>query len=170
MARGRGGGMHFHTSWLLMSVTNAFTRIFRKGTMHKLKMRIETCHKHTYTKHELSVLIKLVLRSDSLSLAMIHCSWKTCVYVCVCVCLCVYVCLWHVSMRIFNLFMIPLRKIRLRAFVTDINNQLAWKCIKKTCHTVFGIDVAGRLVDSKGEKITLSQKKYSWKCEAYLKR
>jgi len=33
-------------------------------------------------------------------------------------------------MRIFNLFMIPLRKIRLRAFVTDINNQLAWKCIK----------------------------------------
>ena len=51
--------------------------------------------------------------------------------VCVCVCLCVYVCLWHVSMRIFNLFMIPLRKIRLRAFVTDINNQLAWKCIKQ---------------------------------------
>ncbi len=30
-----------------------------------------------------------------------------------------------VSMRIFNLFMIPLRKIRLRAFVTDNNKQLA---------------------------------------------
>jgi hypothetical protein len=39
--------------------------------------------------------------------------------------------LWHVSMRIFNLFTIPLRKIRLREFVTDINNQLAWKYIKK---------------------------------------
>jgi hypothetical protein len=26
-------------------------------------------------------------------------------------------------MRIFNLFMIPLRKIRLRAFVRDINNE-----------------------------------------------
>jgi hypothetical protein len=66
----------------------------------------------------------------------------------ICMCLCLYVCLWHVSMRIFNLFMIPLPKIRLREFVTDINNQLAWKCIKKTCHTVFGIDVAGRLVDN----------------------
>ena len=32
------------------------------------------------------------------------------------------------------------------AFVTDINNQLAWKCIKKTCHTAFGLDMAGRLV------------------------
>ena len=68
--------------------------------------------------------------------------------VCVCVCLCVYVCVWHVSMRIYNLFMILLRKIHLRAFVTDINNQLAWKCIKKTCHTVFGLHVAGRLVDN----------------------
>ena len=48
------------------------------------------------------------------------------------VCVCVCVCLWHVSMRIFNLFIIPLKKMRLRAFVTDIINQLAWKCIKKT--------------------------------------
>jgi hypothetical protein len=48
-----------------------------------------------------------------------------------CVCLCMYVCLWHVSLRMFNLFTIPLRKIRLKAFATDINNQLAWKCIKK---------------------------------------
>jgi hypothetical protein len=63
-----------------------------------------------------------------------------------CVCLCMYVCLWHVSLRMFNVFTIPLRKIRLKAFATDINNQLAWKCIKKTCHTVFGLDVAGRLV------------------------
>jgi hypothetical protein len=60
---------------------------------------------------------------------------------------CLYVCLWHVSIRIFNLFMTPLRKIRLRAFVTD-NNQLAWKCIAKTCYTVFGLDMAGRLVDN----------------------
>ena len=52
------------------------------------------------------------------------------IYIYICVCLWVYVCLWHVSMRIFNLFMIPLRKNRLWAFVTDINNQLAWKCIK----------------------------------------
>jgi hypothetical protein len=37
----------------------------------------------------------------------------------------------HVSMRIFNLFMISLRKFRLRAFVTDINNQLAWKHFDK---------------------------------------
>jgi hypothetical protein len=59
---------------------------------------------------------------------------------------CVFVCMWHVSLRMFNLFMIPLRKIRARAFVTDINNQLAWKCIKKTCHALFGLDVAGRLV------------------------
>ena len=51
-------------------------------------------------------------------------------------------------MRIFNLFMIPLREIRFTAFVTDNNNQLAWKCIKKTCHTVFGLDMAGRLVDN----------------------
>ena len=50
----------------------------------------------------------------------------------VCVCVCVCVCLWHVSVRIFNLFIIPLKKMRLRAFVTDIINQLAWKCIKKT--------------------------------------
>jgi hypothetical protein len=56
------------------------------------------------------------------------------IYICVCVCVCLYVCLWHVSIRIFNLFMTPLRKIRLRAFVTD-NNQLAWKCNKKTCYT-----------------------------------
>jgi hypothetical protein len=53
-----------------------------------------------------------------------------------------------VSMRIFNLFTIPLRKIRLRAFVTDINNQLTWKCIKNTCHAVFGLNVAVRLVDN----------------------
>jgi len=51
------------------------------------------------------------------------------IYMCVCVCLCVYACLWHVSMRIFNLSMISLRKIRLRALVTDINNHLAWKGI-----------------------------------------
>ena len=69
------------------------------------------------------------------------------IYVCVSVCLYVYVCLWHVSIRIFNLFMTPLRKIRLRAFVID-NNQLALKCIKKTCHTIFGLDVVGRLVDN----------------------
>jgi hypothetical protein len=46
----------------------------------------------------------------------------------------------------FNLFTIPLRKIRARAFVTDINNQLAWKCIQKTCHMLFGLDVADRIV------------------------
>jgi hypothetical protein len=40
--------MHFHASWLLMSVTNALTRIFRKGIVNKLNMRKETCHKHTY--------------------------------------------------------------------------------------------------------------------------
>jgi hypothetical protein len=34
--------MHFHASWLLMSVTNALKRIFRKGIMNKLKIRIET--------------------------------------------------------------------------------------------------------------------------------
>ena len=44
--------------------------------------------------------------------------------------------------------MIPLRKIRLRAFVTDINNQLAWKCLKKTCLAAFVVDVADRLVDN----------------------
>jgi len=42
--------MHFHASWLLVSVTNALKRIFLKGIMNKLKMRIETCHKHTYTQ------------------------------------------------------------------------------------------------------------------------
>ena len=36
---------------------------------------------------------------------------------------CVFVCMWHVSLRMFNLFMIPLRKIRARAFVTDINSH-----------------------------------------------
>jgi hypothetical protein len=73
-----------------------------------------------------------------------------CVCVCACVCACVRACVraWHVSMRIFNLCMISLRKIRLKAFVTDTNNQLAWKCIKRTCHTVFGLDVADRLVDN----------------------
>ena len=65
------------------------------------------------------------------------------IYVCVCVCLCVNVCLWHVSMRIFNLCMIPVRKIRLRACVTHINNQLAWQCIHPP-----PLDVAGRLVDN----------------------
>jgi hypothetical protein len=44
--------------------------------------------------------------------------------------------------------MIPLRKIRLRAFVRDINNQLACKCIKNPYHTILGLDVAGRLVDN----------------------
>jgi hypothetical protein len=63
-----------------------------------------------------------------------------------CACMSLYVCLWHVSLRMFNLFTIPLRKIRARAFVTDINNQLAWKCIQKTCHMLFGLDVADRIV------------------------
>ena len=49
-------------------------------------------------------------------------------------------------MRIFNLFMIPLREIRFTAFVTDNSNQLALKCINKTSHTVVGLDVVGRLV------------------------
>jgi hypothetical protein len=40
--------MHFHASWLLMSVANAFKRIFRKGIVNKLNIRKETCHKHTY--------------------------------------------------------------------------------------------------------------------------
>ena len=72
------------------------------------------------------------------------CSWLLVyIYMCVCAFACMYV-----SMRIFNLFMIPLRKIRLRAFVTDINNQLAWKCLKKTCLTAFVVDVADRLVDN----------------------
>ena len=53
-------------------------------------------------------------------------------YVYICVCLCVPVCLWRVYMRIFNLIMISFRTIRLRAFVTDINNQLSWKWIAKT--------------------------------------
>jgi len=44
-------------------------------------------------------------------------SQRKIIYVCVCVCL------WHVSMRIFNLFMIPLRKIRLRAFVSCNRHQ-----------------------------------------------
>ena len=51
-------------------------------------------------------------------------------------------------MPIFNLFIIPLREIRFTAFVTDNNNQLALKCIKKACHTVFGLHMAGRLVDN----------------------
>ena len=42
--------MHFHASWLLMSLTNALKRIFRKGIMNKLKIRIETSHKYTYTQ------------------------------------------------------------------------------------------------------------------------
>jgi hypothetical protein len=42
--------------------------------------------------------------------------------------------------------MIPLREIRFTAFVTDNNNQLALKCLAKTCHTIFGLDVVGRLV------------------------
>jgi hypothetical protein len=33
--------MHLHASWLLMSLTNALKRIFRKGIMNKLKIRIE---------------------------------------------------------------------------------------------------------------------------------
>jgi hypothetical protein len=49
---------------------------------------------------------------------------------CVCVCLYVYISLWHVSIRIFNMFMTALRKIRFTAFVTDNNNQLALKCLK----------------------------------------
>ena len=39
--------------------------------------------------------------------------------------------------------MIPVRKIRLRACVTHINNQLAWQCIHPP-----PLDVAGRLVDN----------------------
>jgi hypothetical protein len=33
--------MHLHASWLLMSVTNALKRIFRKGIVNKLKIRIQ---------------------------------------------------------------------------------------------------------------------------------
>ena len=46
-------------------------------------------------------------------------------------------------MRIFNLFMIPLRKIRNRH-----QQSTRMKVHKKTWHTVFGLDVAGRLVDN----------------------
>ena len=78
---------------------------------------------------------------------MFRTSQRKIIYIYVCVCVCAYICLWHVSMRIFNLFMIPYRNYRLRAFVTDINNQLAWKYIK---NLPFGLRpyVAGRLVDN----------------------
>ena len=48
--QGGVGGMYFHASWLLMSVTNALKRICLKGIMHKLKLRIKTYIKHTYTQ------------------------------------------------------------------------------------------------------------------------
>ena len=74
---------------------------------------------------------------------MLFLTINTYIYICVCVCTCVYVCLWHVSMRIFNLCMIPVRKIRLRACVTVIRNQLTWQCMHPP-----PLDVAGRLVDN----------------------
>ena len=52
--------MHFHASWLLMSVTNALKRIFRKGIMNKLKIRIETCHTHTYTQRHTHTHIYII--------------------------------------------------------------------------------------------------------------
>jgi len=42
--------MHFQASWLLMSVTNALKRTFRKRFMNKSKICIEKCHKHAFTQ------------------------------------------------------------------------------------------------------------------------
>jgi hypothetical protein len=69
--------------------------------------------------------------------------------VCVCVCLSFHVCMFVDTFLCVSLTCswFPYERFILRAFATDINNQLTWKCIK-TCHAVFVLDMASRLVDN----------------------